>query len=201
MPPVVHRSPWRTALCAAVAIASLAAPSIASACTVPNSAESQPFLGVGDPSSYIPAPGGTFDNGASGWTLHDATVQSDTVAVAGVDFQGTGSLQIAADGSAVSPPVCVDLREPTIRFLERSGASGTAGLSVDVVWNLLGIPLPVPVGVLASSPSWSASPIYPLAAAAPTTLIGQTVPARIAFHAVGGPVRLDGLFVDPYTRG
>lgn len=201
MPSIRYRPSWRQVLCAAVATASLTAPSVASACTVSDSPESEPFLGIGDPSSYVLAPGGSFADGASGWTLHNASVQSDSAGVAGVDFRGTRSLQIAAGGSAISPAVCVKLNEPTIRFLERTGGGGSAVASVSVVWGLLGIPLEVPAGVLASSPSWSASPIYPLAAAAPTTLIGQSVPARIVFRALTGPVRLDGLFVDPYSRG
>lgn len=202
MPSITPRPSWRQLVCAAaIAAASLGAPAIASSCTLPDSAESQPFLGIGDPSSYVLAHGGAFADGATGWTLDDATVGSDAVSVPGVDFRGTRSLQIAAGGTAISPPICVDVREPTIRFLERSGASGSAAMTVNVVWGLLGIPLPVPVGALASSPNWSASPIYPLAAAAPTTLIGQRVPARIVFHSVTGPVRLDGVFVDPYSRG
>src|SRR5262245_22609062 len=85
---------------------------------------SRPFTPWLDFAQYTQAPSGDFDS-IDGWTLNGAS------AVAGGEPWGGGAdaLSVPAGANAVSPPVCVTLAHPTIRFF----AKGTGAMTVSVI--------------------------------------------------------------------
>ena len=169
-------------------------------------AASNPFLRFLDPLPYTLAPDGGFEGGASAWKLSGgAKVVSgnEPFSLAG---PGSKSLQIPSGGSATSPPMCVGLLLPVVRFVS-VGGSLLSSLKVEAVWTDSGgrqqsIEL-LPI-VLASS-SWQ--PTLPLLQLGGTlnalTLNGLTTQMSFRFTPRGGLFgsgtwRIDDVYVDPW---
>jgi hypothetical protein len=159
----------------------LAAPSLARADCATQPVD-QTFLPWLDSSWYEAAPNGDLESGTDGWTLAGASV------VNGNDpFQdGSHSLSIPSGASAVTPPICVDLAHPTLRFFAKGGTLLTVSVLFDG--------LELPVGVAAANLGWS--PSLPLLVAG--NLLSDGV--RFRFTALGN-WRVDDVFVDPYSKG
>jgi hypothetical protein len=167
------------ALFAACVALALAAPA-AQACT---GSVSRPFLPWLDLAWYERAPDGGFEAGADGWSLDGAAVVDG-----GHPWGGDQrSLSIPAGSSATTPPVCVTVAHPTIRFFAR----GTGSITVTVLAG--GVELPV--GVVLGGGSWWPSLPMPVLA----NLLGaQEVRFRFAS---AGALRIDDVYVDPYSKG
>ena len=110
--------------------------------------------------SYVLAPDGGFEAGAAGWTLKGASV------VAGNEpYQASGShaLALSAGDSATSPPMCVGITHPTVRFFAVNKGFLLSTLKVDAVYvdanNLLRT---LPLGVVTGLPGWK--PTLPMIA-------------------------------------
>jgi hypothetical protein len=152
---------------------------------------SQPFAPWGDSASYFPAPGGSFEGGAPGWSLTGGA----SVQPGGNPFLSSGSsLSLPAGSSATSPSICVDLGSPTVRAFGY-GQSGYVSVSV------LAAGLTLPVGVITARGSWQPTPTFIML----TNMLGILTPtgttsASFRFTAVGGAARLDDVYVDPYRR-
>jgi hypothetical protein len=152
---------------------------------------SQPFARWNDTASYFPAPGGSFEGGAAGWTLTGGAA----VQTGGNPFlSGGSSLSLPAGSSATSPAICVDLGSPTVRAFS-SVQSGYVAVSVTVSG------LTLPIGAITSRGSWQPTPSFimltnTLGILSPT----GTVNASFRFTSVGGAARLDDVYVDPYRR-
>jgi hypothetical protein len=152
---------------------------------------SQPFASWNDSASYFPAPGGSFESGAPGWTLTGGAA----VQAGGNPFLSNGSsLSLPAGSSATSPQICVDLGSPTVRAFS-SVQSGYVAVSVTIAG------LTLPIGAITSRGSWQPTPSFimltnTLGILSPT----GTVAASFRFTAVGGAARLDDVYVDPYRR-
>jgi hypothetical protein len=152
---------------------------------------SQPFAPWNDQASYFPAPGGTFEGGATGWTLSGGAA----VAPGGNTFLSSGSsLSLPAGASATTPAICVDLGSPTIRAFT-NGQSGAVMVSV------VAAGLTVPLGSIPARGSWQPTPAMlfltnTLGILSPT----GTSTAQFRFTAIGGSGRLDDVYVDPYRR-
>src|SRR6202012_5988904 len=124
-----------------------------------NSALSQPFSQWGDTNEYKLVPGGSFENGASGWTLsHGASIVRGSESFGATGSVGASSVYLPAGASVTSPFTCVDAAYPTFRFFARhTGLLSTVLVSVVYKLPLLGLEVAVPVGPVALSPSWSPS--------------------------------------------
>ena len=102
-------------------------------CSAAATRHTHPFLRFLDPLPYTLAPDGGFEAGAAGWQLSGgAKVVSgnESFFLAG---PGTKSLQIPAGSSATSPPMCVGLLLPVVRFMA-TGGTLLSTLKVDAVW-------------------------------------------------------------------
>src|SRR3954454_4974031 len=135
----------------------IAVPGAAHASGCSDGQSSQPFAPWGDNASYVLAPDGGFENAASGWRLDDgAAVQDgnqDTQAAAAGD---SSSLALPSGSAATTPPICIDVAHPTIRFFARNAGSPASGLGVSVVYRgLLGIPLTLPVDAIGGGSDWA----------------------------------------------
>ena len=133
----------------------------------------------------------------------NVAVGNESYNVAGDD--DASSLTIPANGSAISPAICVGVEHPTMRFFAKRNSGGLLGLSVlrvDVLFeNNLGILNSLPVGVVTGSSSWQ--PTLPM------TVIANLLPllpgqhTAVAFRftpMLGGNWSVDDVHVDPYQR-
>ncbi|MDX6568968.1 MAG: hypothetical protein QOH15_1546 [Gaiellales bacterium] len=152
---------------------------------------SQPFAAWHDTASYFPAPGGSFESGAPGWTLTGGA----SVQVGGNTFLSSGSsLALPTGASATTPVICVDLGSPTLRAFTNA-QHGT------VVVSVVAAGLAIPVGVISESGSWQPTPAMLFL----TNTLGilsatGTTTASFRFTAVGGDAQVDDVYVDPYRR-
>jgi hypothetical protein len=166
-----------------------------------NAALSQPFWQFNDSNQYKLLAGGSFETGASGWTLsHGARIVSGSEPFGATGSAGASSLYLPAGASVTSPFTCVDAAYPTFRFFARNnGLLSTVLVSV-VYKPLLGIPVALPVGPVALSPSWR--PSLPMLTASVLTglLHGGTAPMAVRFTAVTGSSQIDDVFVDPHMH-
>jgi hypothetical protein len=152
---------------------------------------SQPFAPWHDTASYFPAPGGTFESGAPGWTLTGGA----SVTAGGNSFLTAGSaLSLPAGASATTPSICVDLGSPTLRAFTNS-SRGT------VVVSVVAAGLAIPVGIVPASGSWQPTPTMVFLTNTLSILSATgTTSASFRFTAVGGDAKLDDVYVDPYRR-
>lgn len=170
---------------------------------------SKPFARWLDLADYTPAPDGTLERGGEGWTLAGGAkvVDGNEPFYISGSRSDSHSLALPARSSAQTAVMCVGLEHPTLRLVARSNASllatATSALKVDaVVESSLGLPVTIPVGVVALSPSWGPSLPMPIAASLLPLLPGEHTPVAFRLTPVGGAGwQVDDLYVDPKMRG
>ena len=169
---------------------------------------SHPFLRFLDPLPYVLAPDGGFERGAAGWKLSGGakvTSGNDPFYLSG---PGSRSLTIPSGGSATSPPMCVGLVLPVVRFVS-TGGSLLSTLKVEAVYtNTFGQQTAVELPVVLPSASWQPTlPLVQLGGAVnAATLNGLTTEMSFRFTPRGGLFgtgtwRIDDIFVDPWKVG
>jgi len=168
-----------------------------------SNAGSQVFLPWADPASYTLAPGGSFENNKSRWTLVAAsrdTTDNEPFHVTGANDHS--SLSIANGGLALSPAMCVGVGEPTARvFFRQTGGLPGATLQIDVLFDdASGTTEAQTIGMLGVAQQWRVSPqLLTMANLLPTLGAGTTAVA-FRFTAIGGSFQIDDLYVDPWHR-
>jgi hypothetical protein len=166
-----------------------------------NAALLQPFSPWGDTSSYKLVSGGSFEKGASGWTLsHGASIVKGSEPYGATGSVGASSVNLPAGASVTSPFTCVDAAYPSFRFFGRNnGLLATVLVSVVYKVPLLG-QVAVPVGPVVLSGTWQ--PSLPMLTASVLTglLNGGTTQMAIRFTSVLGDSQVDDVFVDPHMR-
>jgi hypothetical protein len=171
-------------------------------CTSP--AASHPFSKWYDNSSYIPAPQGSFESGASDWSLSNASVDSGNESYNVAGDHGSHSLKIKPGGSALTRTICVGLDRPTLRFFSRSsgGLLGLTTMAVSVrVETSLGLVVELPIGVALPGSKWQPSLPMPILANLLPLLPGQMTPVQFRFTPLlGGTYWIDDVYVDPKNR-
>jgi hypothetical protein len=195
----------RPAFAAAVGVVlalALGATSAFAACSYPSNG--QTFSQFGDMSTYVPAPGGTFEDGAAGWDLDNASLVDENESFFLNDSSDSKSLAIADGGSATSPAACVDRTYPTFRFMVRNTGSRLAVLKVDAIYRDLldggKIKLKT-VGFTTAGRDWSPSFVQVL-------VLGQLAKAgdesqvQFRFTPVGvnASFQIDDIYIDPWAR-
>ena len=174
---------------------------VKSATDCTNPASEQPFAQWHDYADYIKAPLGTFESGASGWSLNRAGVDTgnEVYEVAGDD--GTHSLQIQSGGSVLTPTICVGLDRPTIRFFAKSsgGLLSLSTMAVSVRFETsLGLVAELPIGVVLPGTKWQPTLPMPVVANLLPLLPGQMTPVQFRFTPVGSARwSIDDVYVDP----
>jgi hypothetical protein len=167
---------------------------------------SHPFMRFLDPLPYVLAPDGGFERGAAGWKLTGGARVVSGNEPFGLSGPGSRSLLIPSGGSATSPPMCVGLLFPVVRFVSQGG-SLLSMMKVEAVWkdasgseqSLMLLP-----GALPSS-SWQPTlPLLQLGGSLNAlTLNGLTTEMSFRFTPKGGIFgsgnwRVDDVYVDPY---
>jgi hypothetical protein len=199
----------RFAIVAAALIGGVAAlPSTASAGLLTQSVDcspkptSQVFAPWGDYRNYMLAPGGSFENGAPGWTLRGASVVqgNESFKVGGASHNY--SLRLDPGESATSPEICVGLEHPVIRLFAKNNSLLLSTMSVEVIVKTsLGLKVPVPVAVVLPSGKWKPTPAFLVVANLLPLLPGDYTPVSFRFTSVGiGTWWIDDFYVDPRRR-
>jgi hypothetical protein len=201
-----RRSPHanRLSMLAVTALVGLATlPATASAALIETGAcdgatLTQPFKQWGDSAPYKLVSGGSFENGAPGWTLSGgAAVVSGSEPFGATGSVGSHSLYLPAGASAESPATCVNAAYPTFRlFARNSGLLST--LLAQVVYNdpILGR-VGLPVGTIALGTSWK--PTLPMLTTSAIQAVLKNGEAQVSlrFSSLTGSTTIDDVFVDP----
>lgn len=142
----------------------------------------------GDLSDYSPAPNGTFENGATGWTLTGGAkvaYANETLGVA----PGKRALQMPLGGTATSPAFCVDQSNPHFRFAYKIDNASLAGFVAYVIYRdsagkVTDIQL-VSSKLTSFTPSmWTASPKSPLATLIPLNNASKSASVQLKLTAL-----------------
>lgn len=186
------------ALVAVAALPATASAALISTGACDEASLTQPFKPWLDSGQYKLAPGGSFENGASGWTLSGgATVASGSEPFAVTGSLGSRSLYLPAGASAESPPTCVNAAYPTLRLFARN-AGLLSTLVVQVVYTdpIVGRVV-LPVGAVALSKSWQPSLPMLTGSAVQGVLKNGVAQVSLRFTAVLGGSTIDDVYVDP----
>jgi hypothetical protein len=159
------------------------------------------FLPWGDPSSYALAPQGDLSD-TSQWTLKKTSLSVDHDPFS----PSQASLVFGGDGQAVTPAMCVNLANPTIRlFIRDINASGKARLKIDVLYeDFDGHVQHTTIAKLVAGDAWQPSVAIPIGVNILSTASANGVTAvAFAFKAEGlkngESWAIDGLYVDPFS--
>jgi hypothetical protein len=158
---------------------------------------SQPFKPWADNAYYKLVD--DFESGSDGWTL-----TGGAAVVAGNASQRVGgaadakSLQLPAGSTATSPPVCVGLDEPTMRYFARKNSGLLSTLTVSVQVQLeLGLWVTLPVGVDLGG-AWHPSLTNLVVANLLPLFPPDQTAVRFKFAPLlGGSWQIDDVYVDP----
>ncbi len=207
------RGTMRGLMAVAVAFAALAAGSAAPAHAGDGSLlgcgyeATHPFLRWLDPLPYTLLPGGDFESGAAGWKLSGgARVVSGNEPFYLNSRGDTHSLLLPAGSSATSPPMCMGLLLPIVRYVS-TGGNLLSYLRVEAVYTdpsgrQRSIDL-LPGGLPTRSWSPSLPALQLMGALNVLTLDGLTSDIALRFTPKGtlfgsGTWRLDDVYVDPW---
>lgn len=207
------RTKMRTLLVILLAVAAFAAASASPARAGDGSLlgcgyeATHPFLRWLDPLPYTLLPGGDFESGAAGWKLSGgARVVSGNEPFYLNSPSDTHSLLLPAGSSATSPPMCMGLLLPIVRYVS-SGGAFLSYLRVEAVYTdpsgrQRSIDL-LPGGLPTRSWSPSLPALQLMGTLNVLTLDGLTSDIALRFTPRGtlfgsGTWRLDDVYVDPW---
>ena len=164
----------------------------------------RPFLPWLDPARYVLVPDGGVERGAEGWTLSGgAAVQdgNERYRVGGAD--DARSLALPPGAVATTPPLCIGVAHPTVRFFARNTGSLLSTLAVAVVFEGLdGRPQSLPLGLVAAGPGWQPTlPLLLLTNLLAVLPAGQRAAFRFTPVGGAGSWSIDDVYVDPYSKG
>jgi hypothetical protein len=204
MPSAIRLASVRRSLCALLGAALFACviPAVADACTPPTGG-SAAFSTFGDQATYSLAPSGSFESGADGWSLTRSSFASGNESFFIHSKSDSHSLSISANGSAVSPPICVGLTTPTFRLVARRTSGSWAQMNVNLVWtDDSGTTHTTTAGSVNGDTSWAVTPVMNLGASLPLWQPDSTLSVRLQFAPAqyGGDWAIDDVYIDPYAK-
>jgi hypothetical protein len=199
------------AVAAAIAALALAAPAKADlvtslggilatdpTCTDP--ASSTPFALWNDTAAYVPAPGGSFENGLTGWTTIGAvnlTSDNEPWKVTGNATDAT-SVTLGPGATIASGGFCGGADHPTLRLFTRAKIGSLATGAVTVRYTGQdGLLYALPLGVIVAGSSWQPSAVTLTLSGLPL-LTGTRL--GVSITALTGSLAVDDLYVDPIRR-
>lgn len=190
---------FRLALPAAVAALALAPQAQAGLMPSCGGTAERPFAAWGDYMAYNLVRDGTFEGGGAGWSLAGGA----KVVEGNEPFyvHGAGerrSLFMPRGSAATSPPVCITILRPTMRFFGVA-PNGGGSVRVEVVSrNLLGVLSVIDGGTMRAGSSWQPSPAMSLLGSNLGSLVFVTW-VQFRFRAVDAAVAVDDVYVDPWV--
>jgi hypothetical protein len=160
----------------------------------------QPFTTWDDPLDYFLAPDGDFSAGGAGWDLASAILVQDNEPWNVHGSQTMAAVRIDDGASATSPPICVGLDDPTMRFFALSLGDPAGTLDVEVLYtDGDGVEQALTIGTITadSAPDWT--PVTPLPITANT--YEMMVSFRFTAHGADSSWVIDDVYIDPYRKG
>jgi hypothetical protein len=157
----------------------------------------QPFAQWGDSAQYTLVGDGDLSGGGEGWDLDGADLVADNEPWYVHGPSSPRALRLRSGDSATTPPICVSLAHPTMRFFLRNRGGLLGTLTVQVVTSS-GLTLPVGLipGLLGDD-DWNPS--------APFLVVGNLLDDEVSFRftagGLGGSYVIDDVYVDPYKKG
>jgi hypothetical protein len=158
----------------------------------------QPFVAWGDYSSYVLAPGGSFEKGP-GWSLAGgARVVGGNEPFHLNSARDSHSLLLPSGSSATAPATCLGALDPTLRMVGKSSDGSPVHVDVYASGALGLVKLPTAADVSLSQ-SWDASSVQLLTVQNILALSNLgTTSIVLRFSAIGSAsVQLDDVYVDP----
>ena len=167
---------------------------------------SHPFLRFLDPLPYTLLPDGGFEAGGAGWKLSNGARVASGNEPWNVSGPGSRSLVLPSGSSATSPPMCMGLVLPVVRFFSTGGAP-LSYMQVDALYQDAAGRQRSVMLLPAGLPSAGWTPNLPMLQVGGTlnalTLNGLTTEIQLRFTPRGGLLgsgtwRLDDVYVDPW---
>jgi hypothetical protein len=161
-----------------------------------------PFTRWLDGSSYVLAPGGSFEGSLDGWKLTGgAKVVSGSESFAVHGAGETKALSLPSGSTATTPPICVAVLDPTMRYFSANDGGLLSLMRVDVIYHAPGggtLTLPLGVNLLGGK-NWAPSLPVVVGADLLGVLTGgqATVQFRFVPTGLGAKYRIDDVYVDP----
>lgn len=199
------RAPARAVAAASIASLALLTGAATADAACSSTSTTKAFAKFGDTADYSLAPGGSFESGATGWSLGGASVVNGNEPFFLGSPSHTKSLAVPSKAVATSAAFCVGVEHPTFRFVARR-TSGTWGvLNVKLrVKNAAGGYDTTTVGALSGDTysRWAPSPALHLATVLSLWAAGQSATVQIVLDPEdsGGSWQVDDLYIDPYRR-
>lgn len=168
------------------------------ALSCPGQSYVQPFVPWLDYANYVLVPNGSLES-STGWSLGGgAKLVSGNEPWKVNRATDTRALLLPSGGSATSPPLCVTLFHPTLRFFGMNSGSTTATLRVEAITSVLGVRTTLPIGLLTAG-SWRPTPKLLML---DNLLAPVTGTVQFRFTPVGSNSgwRIDDVYVDPYKH-
>ena len=168
------------------------------ALSCPGQTSARPFVPWLDFGNYVAVPNGSFES-TSGWSLvNGAAVVSGNEPWKVNRSTDSRSLYLPSGSSATSPPLCVTLLHPTLRFFAANSGPLLTTLRVDAITDVLGIKTTIPIGLVVAG-SWR--PTLPLLTV-DNLLSPVTGTLQFRFTPVGSNSgwRIDDVYVDPFKQ-
>jgi hypothetical protein len=163
----------------------------------------QVFKPWGDQNSYVLAPDGGFEGGASGWSLNSgAKVVSGNESFYLNGKKDKKALSLPTGSSAVSPQICMAIDTPIFRLVARNSGDPSSQLRVEAVYQLMGLQTRTE-GTVSSGSSWAPTQQMSTVLSLSTvvgTLIPSSIQVRITPLDNKGKWQVDDLYVDPFAR-
>jgi hypothetical protein len=160
-----------------------------------------PFARWLDWSNYTLVPGGTFEGSLSGWKLAGGA----KVVAGNETFNAHGSgethaLSLPSGSSATTPPMCVAVLDPTLRYFAANDGGLLSLLTVQILYYPPGGGvLVLPLGLNLGGKQWA--PSLPTIVAADLLGVLNGGKAQVAFRftptGLGAKWRIDDVYVDP----
>jgi hypothetical protein len=157
----------------------------------------------GDKSNYVLVPGGSFESGATGWTLgRGAAVVSGNEPWKVHGTSDSRSLYIPSGSSVTTPPMCFATGDWHMRFFAASSSKSLSSLQVRVrVKSLLGVLSILDGGKISTNSTWQPSPRLALLL---TNLTGILSTDSVSFQFIpsdSASWRIDDVYLDPWKNG
>ncbi len=168
-------------------------------CTTPRL--SQPFKPWLDPMSYTPVRDGGLERRGEGWRLTDEAraVWGNEPWTVG-DERDSRSLLVPEGSSATTPPQCVGLEEPTLRFFAAGSGATTQHLDVEVLYeDAFGNVRSKWMGYDLGG-RWHPSGVMPIGVNLLPIFPDSKTPVAFRLTAVSGDFHIDDVFVDPWAQ-
>jgi hypothetical protein len=155
----------------------------------------QKFLAVdGDNNAYFTSPAGTFESGATGWSLTSASVVSGNESRYINGSGQTKSLQIGSGGKAVGPQFCNQYGERSIRFFYKGASGARVHLHIDVSNSSTSNKSTLDWEIGVPSSGWGAANGIMV----PDLYSQGYENLQLTFTALGGSVQVDDVEIDPW---